>query len=52
MANRRTQISMTDDEVRDYLEAQRILNVATIGPSGHVWRRFFESRSWAVLMGI
>jgi len=35
MANRRTQISMTDDEVREYLETQRILNVATIGPSGH-----------------
>lgn len=26
---------MTDDEVRSYLDSQTILNVATIGPSGH-----------------
>ncbi len=49
MANRRTQISMTDDEVRDYLEAQRILNVATIGPSGHphlvaMWYAFVDGQ--------
>lgn len=36
MANRRSQITMTDAEVLDYLESQRILNVATIGPTGHV----------------
>jgi PPOX class probable F420-dependent enzyme len=35
MSNRRAQITMTDDEVVAYLESQRILNVATIGPSGH-----------------
>ncbi|MFM2076692.1 MAG: hypothetical protein RJA49_582 [Actinomycetota bacterium] len=35
MANRRSQITMTDDEVLAYLESQKILNVATIGPSGH-----------------
>lgn len=35
MAGRRTQITMSDDEVHSYLESQRILNVATIGPSGH-----------------
>jgi PPOX class probable F420-dependent enzyme len=35
MASKRSQISMTDDEVRAYLESQKILNVATIGPSGH-----------------
>ena len=35
MANRRAQIAMSDDEVRHYLDAERILNVATIGPSGH-----------------
>lgn len=35
MANRRAQIAMTDDAVRSYLAEQRILNVATIGPSGH-----------------
>jgi PPOX class probable F420-dependent enzyme len=35
MASKRSAISMTDDEVRAYLEEQRVLNVATIGPSGH-----------------
>jgi len=35
MASRRAQISMTADEVQTYLREQRILNVATIGPTGH-----------------
>jgi hypothetical protein len=35
MAGRRSQISMTDDEVQAYLASQQVLNVATIGPSGH-----------------
>lgn len=35
MANRRAQIVMTDDEVARYLDEQRVLNVATIGPTGH-----------------
>jgi PPOX class probable F420-dependent enzyme len=35
MANRRSQITMTDVEVLAYLESQKILNVATIGPKGH-----------------
>lgn len=35
MANRRAQIAMTDDEVAAYLAEQRVLNVATIGPTGH-----------------
>ena len=35
MANRRAQIAMSDDEVHLYLGEQKILNVATIGPSGH-----------------
>lgn len=35
MASRRSQINMTDDEIGAYLDSQRILNVATIGPSGH-----------------
>ncbi|MGZ4806202.1 MAG: pyridoxamine 5'-phosphate oxidase family protein [Ilumatobacteraceae bacterium] len=35
MAGKRSQIMMTDDEVRAYLESERILNVATIGPTGH-----------------
>ena len=35
MANRRSQITMTDEEAQAFLESQTILNVATIGPSGH-----------------
>lgn len=35
MASRRQQIHMTDEEIAAYLDSQTILNVATIGPSGH-----------------
>ena len=35
MASKRSQIVMTDDEVQAYLESERVLNVATIGPTGH-----------------
>jgi len=35
MAGRRDQIVMSDDEVRDYLAVEKVLNVATLGPSGH-----------------
>ena len=35
MASRRSQITMSDVELRHFVESQRILNVATIGPSGH-----------------
>lgn len=35
MASKRAQISMTDDEVQAYLESERVLNVATLGPTGH-----------------
>jgi general stress protein 26 len=35
MSNRRSSITMTPDEVAAYLEEQRVLNVATIGPTGH-----------------
>ncbi len=35
MANKRASIAMTHDEVLQYLDTQRILNVATIGPGGH-----------------
>ena len=35
MASRRSQITMTDEEVQAYLESERVLNVATIGPTGH-----------------
>jgi general stress protein 26 len=33
--SRREQITMSEDEVAAYLEQQRVLNVATIGPTGH-----------------
>ncbi len=35
MANKRASITMTDAEIAAYLEEQKILNIATIGPSGH-----------------
>lgn len=34
MASQRSTISMTADEVTAYLDTQRILNIATIGPNG------------------
>jgi PPOX class probable F420-dependent enzyme len=34
MASRREQIRMTDDEVRDFLDEQKTVSVATIGPKG------------------
>ena len=34
MASRRDQIRMTPDEVRDFLDEQKIMSVATIGPHG------------------
>jgi PPOX class probable F420-dependent enzyme len=33
--SRRDQITMTPDEIEAYLTDERILNVATIGPTGH-----------------
>ncbi|MEO7371709.1 MAG: pyridoxamine 5'-phosphate oxidase family protein [Ilumatobacteraceae bacterium] len=35
MAGKRSQITMSDDEVQAYLASERVLNVATIGPTGH-----------------
>ena len=35
MANKRASISMTDSEIATYLEEQTILNIASIGPTGH-----------------
>ena len=32
--SRRQQIAMTDDEVAAFLDEQRVLNVATVGPTG------------------
>jgi hypothetical protein len=35
VASKRSKIHMTDDEVRAYLESERVLNIATLGPTGH-----------------
>jgi PPOX class probable F420-dependent enzyme len=35
MPSRRSAITMSDEEVTAYLEEQKVLNVATIGPTGH-----------------
>jgi PPOX class probable F420-dependent enzyme len=35
MASRRDQIKMNETELAAYLDEQRILNVATLGPTGH-----------------
>ena len=35
MASKRSKITMTENEVQAYLESERVLNVATIGPTGH-----------------
>ena len=35
MANKRSSITMTDAEIAAYLEDQKVVNIATIGPSGH-----------------
>ena len=35
MANKRSSITMTEAEITAYLETQTILNIASIGPTGH-----------------
>jgi PPOX class probable F420-dependent enzyme len=35
MASRRDQIQMTESEVAEFLDSPRVMNVATIGPTGH-----------------
>jgi PPOX class probable F420-dependent enzyme len=50
--NRRAQITMTDDEVRAFLDEERILTCATLGPRGwpHVmplWYVVREGTIWA-----
>jgi len=35
MAGRRSQITMSAEEQHAYIESEKVLNVATIGPSGH-----------------
>src|ERR687890_2305903 len=34
MASRRDQIRMSDDELRDFLDEQKIVSIATLGPNG------------------
>src|SRR4051794_10810164 len=36
MASRRDQIRMTPDEIRDFLDEQKTVSVATIGPNGRL----------------
>jgi PPOX class probable F420-dependent enzyme len=49
--NQRSQVAMSDDEVRTYLEQHRTMNIATIGPSGmpHVvamWYALIDGEIW------
>jgi hypothetical protein len=49
MSSRRDQITMSETEVRAYLDEQQIVNVATIGPTGHphivaMWYAFVDDR--------
>ena len=46
MASKRSSIAMSPEEIRDYLNGPRALNVATIGTSGHphmvaMWYSFY-----------
>src|SRR5689334_14076845 len=36
MPKRRDAIKMTDDEMKVFLEEQRVVNIATIGPDGNI----------------
>ncbi|HEX9260147.1 MAG TPA: pyridoxamine 5'-phosphate oxidase family protein [Acidimicrobiales bacterium] len=47
MANRRDAIKMSETEVHEFLQGRRVMNVATLGPSGHphlvaMWYGFVE----------
>jgi PPOX class probable F420-dependent enzyme len=49
MPSRRVQIVMTDAEMTAFLDEQRVLNVATLGPTGHphlvaMWYAMVEGR--------
>jgi PPOX class probable F420-dependent enzyme len=49
MANRRDAIKMTQDEVDEFLQGRHVMNVATLGPSGHphlvaMWYGFVDGR--------
>ena len=49
MPNRRDAIKMTPDEVDAFLHGRRVLNIATIGPTGHphlvaMWYGFYDGK--------
>ena len=49
--NQRSQIAMSDDEVVEFLEQQRVVNIATVGPTGmpHVvamWYAVVDGAIW------
>ena len=49
MANRREQIVMTPEEIDVFLKERRVMNVATLGPTGHphlvaMWYGFLEGK--------
>jgi len=53
MASRRDQIRMSDDELRAFLEEQRIVSVATLGPKGrpHLMPLWYVPEEGPVLRG-
>lgn len=49
MAKRRNEVAMSDEEVAEFLAIERVLNVATNGPTGHphlvaMWFAIFDGR--------
>ena len=49
--NQRAMITMTHDEVEDFVRHQRVANLATIGPSGHphlvaMWYAVIDGEVW------
>src|SRR3954447_3552705 len=53
MPSRRDQIRMTDDELRDFLADQKVVTVATIGPSGrpHLMPLWYVPQNGGELIG-
>jgi PPOX class probable F420-dependent enzyme len=53
MPSRRDQIRMTDDELRDFLAEQKVVTVATVGPSGrpHLMPLWYVPREGGELIG-
>lgn len=49
--NQRSQVAMTDGEIRDFLASQRTANLATFGPNGHphlvaMWFALLDGVLW------